>query len=278
MSSHIYNAKYKAEVAKYGKKDAVIAICFFVYICALLFFADAIAAWVVIGLDIAGTRTGAIVYVLAIALPMVVPVIAIILIRGQGLSSVGIHRKQLGAALGLGLVFSAIAIILLYIGLLPGFIQGGQLLPFGIIMFWLLYTVILAAWEDIAFTGFIQPRLYGLIKHDILAVFTGGMMFAIMHIPFRLATVGPAAFNAYLLLEVAGWIGLHSIYNLVFRRYFSIFPVILLHTFINFSHGGRLWEHPRPAGLDETISFIVIVLAVGTWAFYLRRKGAAAKS
>ena len=29
---------------------------------------------------------------------------------------------------------------------------------------------------------------------------------------------------------------------------------------------------------DETISFVIIVLAVGAWAFYLRRKGAASTS
>jgi hypothetical protein len=32
MGRHIYNARYKEEVAKYGKKDAIIALCYIVFL------------------------------------------------------------------------------------------------------------------------------------------------------------------------------------------------------------------------------------------------------
>ena len=258
---------YKTEVAKYGKKDAVIALCYVVYVCVMLFFIDSIAAGIITAMGVAGTHTGVLVYNTVVALPMVIPCFVIVLARKEKLSSIGIHKQHLWAALRLGLLFSAFAILLTYRGFLPGLLQGGQLQSFSMIMFWLLCTAILAAWEDVVFSGYVQTRLYGLVKQDILAVLIGALLFAVMHLPSRIAFSGAAAFNSFLLLETGGWIIMHTIHNLLFRKYFSIVPVILVHTFVNLAQV-RLWVPPAPAGLDDVISTSLIVLAVGAWMLY----------
>jgi hypothetical protein len=93
-----------------------------------------------------------------------VPCFAVILIKQQGFSSIGFHTKNLLPALCLGIVFSVFSLVFTYQGILPGLLTGGQFQTFGILMTLLLSTVLNAAWEDIAITGYVQTRLYGLIK------------------------------------------------------------------------------------------------------------------
>ena len=277
MNSHIYNAKYKAEVAKYGRKDAIIALCYVVYVCAMSYFLvpSHIASNIIVALDFSaglGTIGLNILFNFTTFIVMLAPFFVYMLITGQKLASIGFRKKHLGAALCLGLAFSAIALVLTYRGLLPGLIQGGQLNSFGILMLLLLQTLLAAAWEDILFSGYIQTRLYGLIRHDVLAVFIGAVLFGAMHIPSRVPQYGLSALGGLVSLEMIGWIGMHSVWNLLFRRHFSIFPVIMMHTFWNMAQA-RLWADPLPPGLNETASFAIIILAAGIWAFYTRRKG-----
>jgi membrane protease YdiL (CAAX protease family) len=268
MGRHIYNARYKEEVAKYGKKDAIIALCYIVFLSiALPLVFGTLSPWMR-SLPITGELR-----ITILSFLFLVPCFAAILIKRQGFSSIGIHTKNLLPALCLGIVFSTFSLVFTYRGILPGLLTGEQFQTFGILMALLFSTVINAAWEDIAITGYVQTRLYGLIKNDVLCVLVGGLLFAWIHIPPRIYFHGLSAFDAYLLVEVVGWIGMHVIFNWVFRRYFSIFPVILLHTFINFA-GGNLWYMPLPLGVNHTIiSFLVTVLVVGAWALYLNRKG-----
>lgn len=275
MTSQSYNVQYKAEVAKFTKKDGMLALCYFAYILALTFF---------LGFSLqssiaAELSNETLIFINNVIRPiaMVLPCIVIIFVKKQGLSSIGIHKKNLGAALLLGLVFSAIA-LMLYWGLLPGLVQGGQLRPIGeIIVQILTVTLVLAAWEDIVCSGFIQTRLHGLIKHNILAVFVGALIFAFIHFPAYILAdfIDPGYYRALNLLispRMIGWIGMHTIHNLLFRKYFSIFPVIMIHTFVNVSQG-LLWEAPGVTGLNETVSFAIIVLVVVAWAVYQVRKG-----
>lgn len=268
MKKSVHNEKYKSEVSKYTKKDAIIALCLFVYVCLVSFL------WGFIGVGMGGIftfrSTEALVAtnVLVYSLILVVPCIAIVLIRKQGLASIGIHKKHLGAALLLGLCFSIITHFL-YSGLFIGLIQEWQFRTARTIMWVMIITILNAYWEDIVFTGFIQTRLYGIIKNDIFALLAGGLLFAVMHIPMRLAIQGPSAFATLISLEMPGWIGMHIVFNLVFRKYFSIFPVIMLHTFANFSATGEFWAS-GVSGLHDTISFIIIVLTVVVWMLYSR--------
>ena len=266
MGSHVYNVRYKEEVAKYSKKDAVVALCYVAYISVALPFS---ARFPQLLMSLPVPRE---LLVIIISFLFLLPCFAVIVVKRQGFSSIGFHTKNLLSALCLGAAFSAFSLIFTYQGILPGLLTGGQFQTFGILMNLLFFTVINAAWEDIAITGYVQTRLYGLIKNDILCVLVGGFIFAWIHIPPRIAYSGLYALNTFLLVEIVGWIGMHAIFNWVFRRYFSIVTVIMLHTFINFATG-RLWISPPPSGLNQTISFIITVLAVGIWALYLNRKG-----
>ena len=252
--------RYKQEVAKYGKKDGIIALCLYVYIIAAHFIPRILPQ----GLAnlIAGLPWMAEAFIITFVL-FTVPCIILVLARKQGLASIGFHTKNLLPSLRIGLVFSALTLIL-FGNLIPGLVQGWELKSFGTLVNALLITLIFASWEDIVMMGYIQTRIYGLIKNNVLAVVMVAFLFALVHIPMRLAVDGLAAFDIGLLLLIIGWMGNFIAWNLIFRRHFSIYPVIMLHVFMNFSPD--IW-YSRGQGLDFNIASVILWVAIYGWAW-----------
>ena len=250
---------YKQEVSKYTKKDAITALCVWNVMCIIVFVFGTIMRTIYLGGTLQTVN-------LAQQFVFMLLCVVVVLLKKQGLSSIGFRSDNIWYALRFGLVISIIP-LLLYNGLLAGIINEWQLQPVRNILYGLLITFLFAAPEDVAFTGYIQPRLHGLVKIDVLAVFVGALLFAFFHICFFVAVIGVSEFNLILSPVMAGWIGSHIMFNLIFRRYFSIYPVIMFHTFFNFAASNRLWlgaEH----GIDETISFVILMSAVIIWACF----------
>ena len=168
--------------------------------------------------------------------------------------------------------FSLIPMLFSDTGILAGIIYGWEPADFVVLLYRLVVsTFIFAIAEDIVFIGYIQTRLYGLIKNNILAISLGAFLFSIMHISIPLVESGLAAFNAQILLWLLVCFVLHIIMNALFRRYFILFSATIFHTFNNFSFTGRLWVSPEHSTLWTLLAVAVVVLAVGAWALYVRR-------
>jgi len=256
-------SQYKQEVSKYTKKDAIIALCFFVYVSIVVYVLSVLSRVSSLG-DIANS-------IIIFGLT-VVPCFAIVMLKKQGTFSIGVHTKNLWSALGIGVALSVF--VLLMRAIIPGFVEGWEFHPLSHAMLMLYFTVIVAVSEDIVFTGYIQTRIYGLIKNDIVAVLVVGFLFAVIHVVAYLGIFGMSNFNIMSLsTRFPFWIGMHIIYNLVFRRRFSIFPVIMIHTAWNFSNmgifvivGGNIFIN---------ISFYVLLSVMVIWtilAHLLTRK------
>jgi len=193
-------------------------------------------------------------------------------IKKDGLGSIGFHKENLWPALRIGLLFGFVPLALNN-GLLPGFILGWEMQTSALILLLiLLRTFILAAHEDMIFVGYIQTRLYGLIKRDLLAVLVGAILFSLMHIMPQLGLHGFAAFHVGNGLWLLVLIPQHIVFNALFRRYYSIYPTMILHTLVN--GVGQMWRVREPEAWwsGGFIYLFAIVLAVGIWALYLRRK------
>jgi len=271
-------AKYKQEVQKYGKKDAIIALCavlLMIVAATLIVSAGSILAILPIGL-------GALpFYVQLMAWPVekivisIAPVIIIILVMKQGFASIGIHTKNLWRAVRLGLMFSLIP---MFFGILPRILYGGEFIGFGLFMVWLVRVFMMAAAEDVLFVGFLQTRLNGLFKSDKVAISIGAALFSFMHIPTWLIT-GELSFDnlPFFGLMITVWFVMHFVFVAIYRRYNSLIPVTILHTFINFmAYPQRNWifadEHYGYAESWGATAILVVPVAVGIWAFVRHRR------
>ena len=254
------NALYKAEISKYTKNDGIMALCLFAF-------------WFTGGMSVGILRQmGAdpLIAGLSYSVIMVAVCFALVLIKKQGFASIGFRKKNLWPALRLGLLFSIIPLVL-NDGILPGIIYGWQPRPLGVILLISIGTLIFAAAEDIVFVGYIQTRLYGIVKNDILAISFGAFLFSIMHISIPLVQNGLAVFNTDILFWLLACFVLHFVMNALFRRYFIIFSTTIWHTLNNVAGSRNIWATGEHTTFWPILSLPVIVLAMGAWALYLRR-------
>ena len=262
MSKATQQALYKDEVIQYTKKDAVHALLFAIYIYLLN-----LAYWVLINVfNLDGTLKQ--LFGVVLVLIALLPLFFIIKAKKQGLRSIGLHLCDWKKMLGVGLFFVAV-LMMLFNGLLPGLLAGWQFRPAHIILWLIIFQMIMAFWEDVIFVGYIQTRIYGLIKKDFLAVLVVGLIFAAFHYPlFIVVNVvgggGSFGFDFWIRLfgQTLVWIIGYIILNAVYRRFSSIIPVTLLHFSMNFSGIGHLWESGGGDGLNGLIPFGVVIFSV----------------
>ena len=254
-------SQYKQEVTKYTKKDAVIALCFYTYACIVLFLFGMLSR--LPNLPIGGT----VLHIMSTTL-VAGALFAIIILKKQGAASIGIHMRNLKPALLLGLLFSVF--ILLQNAFLPAFIEDWEPHSLSNIMLMLFYAVTISFMEDTMCTGYIQTRIYGLIKNDIIAVLVAAFLFAFIHVPWLAGFSGVSAFSSLVSLSMMVWIGSHIIWNLVFRRYFSLFPIMMMHIAWNMGNDGIFITNG--GSFINNFNLAALILAVVIWLIIVRRK------
>jgi len=263
-----WDSKYQQEVSKYGKKDAIIALCVFSLNAILL-----VVYGIILNASENVTFQGQLmtnlqgqVMVMLFQIVCLTITVTVVLARKQGLASIGIHKENLRPALRLGLLFSLIP---LGASLLPGIINGWIPFSFGQIMFNLLLSLISATYQDATYIGFVQTRVYGLFKSGKLAIGVVSILFALMHLPFQIISQGTDFLGFHVILMVALWALGHWVFLAVFRRYFSLVSSILVHTMINFSQG-FIWQ--EGIGVWAGVATYGLFISVGIWVWISSRR------
>ena len=154
------------------------------------------------------------------------------------LSPLGLSRRNLKRSL---IVSGIIGVLFLSVfTILPGLRNHRQLLPPGKIAYNLFYYfVIIALSEEISFRGFLQPRLFPLVRREWLMILLGGVLFVLMHYPFQMAARN-MTFTEYWPMFIANapmqffW---HLVFTALYRRYGNIFGSALLHGCVDMSMG-----------------------------------------
>ena len=214
---------YREQMEGYTLKDTVLALVYWALWMAVYYFMGRIMA-----------RSGEYWGNIANIALMLVPVLLCI----RKLSSVGITRRNLKPSLLMGLAVGAAA--LLFIGIIPGIASGSPLLPAGKILYNIFYyVIIIGLTEEVGFRGFIQPRLYPLLKNEWLAVLAGGVLFVLMHIPFQMASrgMGLAEYWPTFIANAPFQFFWHLVSTWLYRRYGNIAGPALFHGMLDLSMG-----------------------------------------
>ncbi|MFL0268053.1 CPBP family intramembrane glutamic endopeptidase [Candidatus Clostridium radicumherbarum] len=209
--------EYKDTVEKYNYKDGISAITFYLLVIVLYY---------VMGV-LYGKKNLYLGYEANLFLAILC--ILFVLFYKQPIKTIGFGKKNLSKSLILGLVLSA---VLLIINLILG-ISGGYrfntasklILNFG------YYFFVIALVEEIIFRGFIQTRIYGIIEKPFIAVIVTAFMFMAFHIPFQMGA-SHMKFLAYVsnnyitLLFTFLW---HIVFNFLYTKYNSIAAPTVFH-------------------------------------------------
>ena len=214
---------YREQMEGYTLKDTVTA---------LVYYALFMAAYYWMGLEMA--RLGRYLIDAGNVILALIPVLLCV----KHLSRVGITLRNLKPSLlmgaAIGLVFLAAWTII------PGIVSGARLLPAGKILGNIFqYFIIIGLCEEIAFRGFIQPRLFPVLKKEWLVILAGGVLFVLMHLPFQMTMRGMslAEYWPTFISNAPMQFVWHLVCTWVYRRYGNIFGSAVLHGLVDMSMG-----------------------------------------
>jgi len=212
---------YKDILSRYTRTDGMLAIALYISLLLVYYLMGLLVVHKQIYLGIP-------VNLLSIAV-----CIALVLIRGQKPDSIGFTLKNIGKSILAGAVSGIV--FTFFMNILPNILAGNKLIPAGQALYNIFYYfIVISLSEEVIFRGYIQTRIYGLIKRDIPAVITVGFLFYLMHLPFQITVNG----MQISLINMGIIVALHCVMNFLYRRYNSLAAPAVFHGILDW--GGNL--------------------------------------
>jgi len=208
----------------YNKFDGIFAIIYYAFLLVAYYVSGVIYARSNIYL---GNQ---------LSLVLVILVIFLLIIRKQKIETIGFSRNNIKKSLILGIVS---ACIVFSINFVPNFLKGNELLPFSqLLSSFIFYLLVIALSEEIIFRGYIQTRIYGIIKRRSFAILLTAFMFMIMHIPFQMgiAQMDLTTFVANNFITLMFQFSWHFVFNFMYAKYNSLLAPTIFHTVMNWSN------------------------------------------
>ena len=212
------NQEYNDNLKKYDKKDGMLAILLFAIIIALyalLGFLYKNNSFIKDNIKVMGCFLN---------LLLIIVTILFVKMRKQKLDTIGLKgRWKLSIILG-----GALSLFYFYCNCLDHLIHGEKLISITSILFSILYFLLVAVCEEFVFRGFIGTRLNGLIKNKYIVIIVTGLLFVVMHFPYRMIVA-----NMLLSDFDIGWLInlfiFHLIMNFIYMKTNSIYGSIIPH-------------------------------------------------
>lgn len=162
--------------------------------------------------------------------------IALILLKKEKITTIGFSKNNAVKSIVLGGILG----ILIVIGnIVMNVVWGRQLDQIRSIMANLVYyMLVISLVEEIIFRGYIQTRIYGLVKKPLFAIILGGILFMLMHIPFQMgyAKMGLFAYiqwNWATLIFTFIW---HVVFDFLYRKYNTIYASTIFHGLMDWAN------------------------------------------
>lgn len=215
---------YREQVRDYGKKDAVMALAFWGVVMGIYYFMGQIYAF-------KGLYMGIPVNIGLASLCM-----AWVVLRKEKISTIGFTKNKAIKSFALGGVLGALIVIG---NSATNIILGRSLASIQTVtIYFVYYLVAISLVEEIIFRGYIQTRIYGLIKKPLFAIILGGILFMLVHIPFRMccAKMCLLAYVQQNYMTITFTCIWHVVFDFLYRRYNSIYAPSLFHGLLDWAN------------------------------------------
>jgi membrane protease YdiL (CAAX protease family) len=215
---------YRREVIKYGKADGILAIAVFILVMIAYYWMGALQANRNIYLGV------------PVNLFFIALCIVLALLKKEGLCSLGFKKKHAKASALLGL---AVGLMMVIGNGAVSLASGASFAPIGLIVSrFFYYLVVISLMEEVVFRGYIQSRIFGLVRSNWAATLLGAVLFMLMHIPYQMGAAGMDLIsftqnNWLWLVLVFLW---HFVFTYLFRKYNSIYAPTLFHALMDWGN------------------------------------------
>lgn len=167
---------YKNLVNSFDKIDGFIAVVLFVLYCITMALSGLLVNYV---------STNQITYIGGLINLLFVGIVLLILkIRKQGVETIGLRNGNIKLSLIMGII---LAIFLFFCNCLSNILFDKQsFISLNEIIIYILYFFTVGLVEEVMFRGYIVTRLHVCTKRIYLDVILTGVLFLLMHFPFRM--------------------------------------------------------------------------------------------
>jgi hypothetical protein len=235
MEQRYIETNYYRSCNNYEKLDGYLAIFYFVYYVLLVYTLGYFRYYLqdFFSIIAANAIIGKFSYYSLSATFSLFPLLIVLKVRKQPLSSLGIKNEKNILAVTYGVLASVpfLVIRLIFTSHFKDLSISNYLMLF------IYYLVLIGFVEEITFRGFIQTRIYALVRNPIISIIIGATFFSIMHIPFQYQISGMTIFEfiskdyQHLLVTFFMHIYFVVIFNISKR---NIIAPTVTHSLVNF--------------------------------------------
>lgn len=216
-----FNEDYNKNLKTYNKKDGLLALLLFLII---------IIEYSIMGVlynNISFIKENIRVVGSIANLLMIFITIFFVRIRKQKIDTIGFKGKwKLSIIIG-----GILSLFYLYNNCISHLLNGSTLIPLKNIIELVIYFSLVSICEEIVFRGYIGTRLNGLVKNKYFVLLLTGLLFIIMHFPYRMIAHGMGIID--LTINNISWILdlfiFHIILSFIYAKTNSIYGSIIPH-------------------------------------------------
>lgn len=224
------NEEYVEQTKAYGGKDALLALALYTTVTFFYFILGSL----IVQKRFARTLTEPYIFWASGIVSIVsMGLIALLCyLRKQKLTTLGLGKTQASKSLLMGVVLSAIIVVIAGVPDLASIKANAALIP--VKLFY--YLVFVAFLEELEFRAYVGTRIYGFCRHKWLSVFFVAFLFALEHIPMKLLEY-QITFPQYILNN-GGHLIFYAVFHIalqwLYSKHNSIIAPILVHFTWNF--------------------------------------------
>lgn len=166
---------------------------------------------------------------------MIFITILFVKLNKQKLDTIGIYKGKWKMSIIIG---GMLALFYFYNNCLSHVIEGSKFVPLQNFPMLIIYFLLTAVCEEFLFRGYIGTRIYGLIKNKYITICLTGLLFVIMHFPYRMIVYGMTLSD--LTINNWGWIldlfVFNIILNFIYMKTNSLYGAIIPHWMSNLAY------------------------------------------
>lgn len=156
-------------------------------------------------------------------------------LKKQTIDTIGLSKGKWKRSIIIGVIYAS---FLFYNNCLSHLMDGSSLVSIQNILILSVYYLLVAVCEEVVFRGYIGTRIYGLVKNRWLAVFAAGILFTVMHFPYRMIAYGMTLGD--LTVNHFSWLAdlfiTHIIFNYIYSKTNSLYGSIIPHWMSNLAY------------------------------------------
>lgn len=213
---------YNNNLSQYDTKDGLLALCLFgvfILMISILAILDIKVKHIKYNRMIAGDIFNGL---------LVLITILFVKLRKQSLETIGLYKGKWKKSIYIGMILAGI-LFLSNCG--SSLLQGKELINIRSIFTYGISFFCVSLCEEVVFRGYINTRIYGIIKTQWISIVVTGLLFIIVHFPYRMIASG-RSLKELVVNNIFWLINLfvtHIVLNFIYTKTNSLYGAIIPH-------------------------------------------------